>query len=300
MTAKKPRVITPALLRRDHRLCHPSGGDKELRGSVLLIGGSREMPGAIVLAATAALRAGAGKLQIATGRSVAIAVGAAVPEARVIALPETRRGGIAPAAVSELSELLPKASAVVIGPGMIDSDAAVRLLASVVPRIEDACLVVDAAPLEALSKDRAALHALGGKAIITPHAGEMAQITGLKKHEIQAAALVVARRAAAEMRAIVALKGEETFIVSPNGSAHVNQRGNVGLATSGSGDTLAGIIGGVAARGAAPLAAALWGVHLHACAGDRLAKRVGRIGFLARELPAELPALLTVWCPDED
>lgn len=290
-----PQLITPALLRKQFGLSHPDGGDKETRGCVLLIGGSREMPGGVILAATAALHAGAGKLQIATCRSVAAHVGAAVPEARVFALAETRHGGIAPSAAKELAEHARAARAVVIGPGMVDGEAAARLLVALVPRLEGACFIVDAAPLEALSKDKAALHALGKRAVITPHAGEMAQLTGLQKAAIVAEPLAVARGVAAEVRAVVALKGEETFIALPDGTAYLNRKGNIGLATSGSGDVLAGIIGGIAARGAEAAGAAAWGVHLHACAGDRLAARMGRIGFLARQLSAEVPALLTRW-----
>jgi NAD(P)H-hydrate repair Nnr-like enzyme with NAD(P)H-hydrate dehydratase domain len=90
----------------------------------------------------------------------------------------------------------------------------------------------------------------------------------------------------------VALKGRVTFIASPDGTLRENRAGNVGLATSGSGDVLAGVIAGLAARGAEASTAAAWGVHLHALAGERLAARVGPLGYLARELPAEIPSLM--------
>jgi ADP-dependent NAD(P)H-hydrate dehydratase len=104
--------------------------------------------------------------------------------------------------------------------------------------------------------------------------------------------LATARRAAVSLGAIVALKGAETFIAAPDGRAFCNRAGNVGLATSGSGDMLAGLIAGLAARGAEPLKAATWGVHLHGLAGDALAKSMGGLGFLARELLAEIPPLM--------
>jgi len=88
------------------------------------------------------------------------------------------------------------------------------------------------------------------------------------------------------------LKGAETHIAGPSGEVYCNRSGNVGLATSGSGDTLSGIIAGLAARGADALQAAVWGVYLHGSAGDRLARRVGPLGFLARELLAEIPAVM--------
>lgn len=101
-----------------------------------------------------------------------------------------------------------------------------------------------------------------------------------------------ARRAASEWRAVVALKGAATFIAAPGGETYCNRTGNVVLAISGSGDTLAGIVAGLAARGADPLQAAVWAVDLHGSAGDRLARRMGRLGFRARELLAELPGLM--------
>jgi NAD(P)H-hydrate repair Nnr-like enzyme with NAD(P)H-hydrate dehydratase domain len=92
--------------------------------------------------------------------------------------------------------------------------------------------------------------------------------------------------------AVVGLKGARTHIAAPDGQVFRNETGNVGLATSGSGDTLAGIIAGLAARGATALQATVWGTYLHGRAGDRLARRVGPLGFLARELLAEVPALM--------
>lgn len=106
------------------------------------------------------------------------------------------------------------------------------------------------------------------------------------------APLRCARAAAKIYRAVVALKGADTVVAAPDGKAWRYTGGDVGLATSGSGDVLAGIIAGLAARGADATTAALWGVYLHGEAGNALASRQGRIGFLARELSAELPALM--------
>lgn len=104
-----------------------------------------------------------------------------------------------------------------------------------------------------------------------------------------AATVELARRA----RATVASGGAESWVASPDGRRWRDQTGGVGLGVSGSGDVLAGIVTGLAARGAEPEQAAVWAVHLHGRAGDRLAAAVGRVGFLARELPAEVPRALT-------
>jgi ADP-dependent NAD(P)H-hydrate dehydratase len=268
--------------------------DKEERGRVLVVGGAAEMPGAVILAATAALRAGAGKLQIATARSISQLVAAAVPEARVFALPETAKGALAVSAAGTIAEHARRAQAVLIGPGMVDEEAVIRLLKALLPLINGPTLILDAAALACVSSNAKCLHGLKGQVVLTPHAGEMASMLGEEKSHINFDPLATAKRAARHLRAVVALKGAKTYIAAPGvEEIYCNQTGNVGLATSGSGDTLSGIIAGLAARGARPLQAAIWGVYLHGSAGDRLAKRMGRLGFLARELLAEVPCLMS-------
>jgi hydroxyethylthiazole kinase-like uncharacterized protein yjeF len=128
--------------------------------------------------------------------------------------------------------------------------------------------------------------------VVTPHAGEMAHLTGIAKEDIVAAPEKLAQAAAERWNAVVALKGARTQIAAPGGERWQHDGGNVGLATSGSGDVLAGIIAGLAARGATLAQATCWGVTLHAQAGERLAARMGMLGYLARELADEIPALL--------
>ena len=290
---RHPVLITTALLRRWPLPQPLEDDDKEGRGRVTVVGGAPEMPGAVILAATAALRAGVGKVRVCAGSSIAQLVAQAVPEARVISLPETKTGAIALRAVAKIVEHAEGAQAMLIGPGMIDERAIARLLKSVLPRVGHATLVLDAGALAFLYQAPHGLHELDAPTIITPHAGEMASICGRDKEAILREAALTVRKAAAELRAVVALKGRETFIAAPVGSTYCNRAGNVGLATAGSGDTLSGIIAGLAARGAEALQAAVWGVHLHARAGDRLARRMGRLGFLARELLAEIPPLMS-------
>ncbi len=272
-------------------------GDKEARGHVLVLGGSSEMPGAVILAATAALRAGAGKLTIATGASVAQLVALAIPEARVIGLRETAEGGFARDAVAELDPLADKVSAILIGPGMQDEIATAELVRALLPRLDGASVVLDACAMGIvinpdLDDDECQPFRFAHPVVITPHAGEMAHLTGNTKEEIAANPDAMAGGAAQTWNAVVALKGARTVISAPNGDMWQHEGGNVGLAISGSGDVLAGIIAGLAARGATLEQATCWGVALHALAGDRLAARIGPLGYLARELPDEIPSLL--------
>jgi ADP-dependent NAD(P)H-hydrate dehydratase len=285
--------VTEALLRTMPLPRHAEGEDKDQRGRVLVIAGSVEVPGAALLAGVAALRAGAGKLQIATCRSVAPQLGLAVPEARVLGLDETATGGISAGEAERLAGQIARCDAVLIGPGMMDNDAAALLTARLLERTGGSPgFVLDAAALLRLRDCETVLRPHGGRVVITPHAGEMAGLLGIPREVVLADPLAAARRAAAALHVVVAMKGGCTQIVSPDGAAWSCDQGNVGLATSGSGDTLAGIITGLLARGATPVEATLWGVYLHGEAGNRLAASRGPVGFLAHELLAEIPAIM--------
>lgn len=263
-------------------------GGKESKGRILIVAGSREVPGAALLAATAAMRAGAGKLRIATVDSIARHVGIAMPEAMVIALPEHRDGGFARSAVARISELAADADAIVAGPG-IEANPACDRIASELLRSPPA-LALDAALLRSLPP--AANVERDSLPILLPHAGELASLLDCDEEEIAAEPLRCGLRAAERFRSLVLVKGVTSHVVHPNGRAWTYSGGAPGLGVSGSGDVLAGIVGGLLARGADPLAALLWGVWLHGEAGAALAKKVGPIGFLAREIAAEVPALL--------
>lgn len=252
--------------------------DKEARGRVLVVAGSGEMPGASVLTALGALRAGAGKLQVATEAAVCQSVAMALPEGRVVGL----EGAM---------EMAERADATVVGPGMIDEDAA-RRLAGRLAEATAGALVLDAAALPDLGQGVDGLASARGRLVLTPHAGEMAGMLGESREAVEADPADFARRAAARLGAVVALKGQATFIASPDGMVWRHDDGAVGLATSGSGDVLAGVIGGLLARGASPAQATVWGVALHGAAGRVLSEKVGRLGFLAREILPEIPRVM--------
>lgn len=296
MPLSAPIDVDQALLQAWELPMPDPDSDKEGRGHVLVLGGSREMPGAVILAATAALRAGAGKLTIATGRSVAQLVALALPEARVIGLAETTSGGFSADAVTVLDPLADKVSAILIGPGMQDEPASAALVHAMLPRLtgSDTSVVLDACAMGAIlfPPQGPAPFRFAQPVVLTPHAGEMAHLSGAAKDAIVADPDRHALDSAARWNTIVALKGARTVIADPDGASWQHAGGNVGLATSGSGDTLAGIVAGLAARGATLAQAACWGVALHAQAGTRLARQFGKLGYLAREIPGEIPFLL--------
>jgi len=267
-------------------------GDKESRGLAFVIAGSRETPGAAILAGTAALRAGAGKLRIATAGSVAAAIGAAVPEARVIGHAESEDGCIEGAAVASLVELAAQARSITAGCGLRHGAGLDRLLKALLGCGADIPLILDATILGCLPAMADAVRAWTGGAMLLPHAREMARLLECEADEVERDPLAAARRAADRYRAVALVKGRYSFIAAPDGRAFRFEGGGIGLATSGSGDVLAGIVGGLAARGADPLTATLWGVWLHGEAGRILTDKVGRVGFLAREIADLVPELL--------
>jgi hydroxyethylthiazole kinase-like uncharacterized protein yjeF len=290
----KGRAITTALLARLPLPQPDEDGDKDDRGTALVVGGSTEVAGAVLLAGVGALRAGAGKLQLATVRDAASALGIAVPEALVVALPQTRSGEIAGSrAAALLARHAEGTTALLVGPGMSSDRAARAMLVPLLRRLDEhAVVVLDAGSIDAIRPEPTLLHSRRGQAVITPHAGEMASLLGIPKERIEREPAAVAIDAARRFGAVVALKGAESWIATPDGPLYHYTGGTVGLATSGSGDTLAGVIAGLAARGASPTTAAVWGVYLHGAAGRALARRMGRVGFLARELLDEIPPLL--------
>ena len=284
----EPTVIDDALMRRWPLPAVENDGDKESRGRVLVVAGSREMPGAAVLAATAALRAGAGKLVVATPQSVAQTVAGALPEARVIALPEGSDGSLTLFGMPPLQALAGSTTAMLVGPGMIGREGTIGFVHALLPLFKSSIVLLDALAMEVVK----VLGRFAQPVILTPHAGEMAHLTGHDKEDVQEEPVALALRRAAAWNAVLALKGATTAIATPDARAWTHCLVAPGLGTSGSGDVLSGLIAGLCARGAPPEQALAWGVALHARAGAALAKRQGIVGYLARELPAEVPALM--------
>ena len=267
------------------------GGDKHSRGTVAVVGGTTSTPGAVLLAGLAALRAGAGRLQVVTVDTTSVAVAVALPEAMVRGLPADGDGSLSPDAADGLLDCLAGADTVVLGPGLSSRDGARELLRRVLPRLgPDVTLALDAVGLTALAGAPELLDPVVGRVVLTPNSGELAALLeGQELPEREAAGRVADR-----YRAVVSARG---WVVAPDGRCWREEAGGIGLGTSGSGDVLAGLVGGMLARGAEPAQAAVWGQYLHAAAGDRLTSRLGRMGFLARELLDEVPAVLTTLRP---
>lgn len=270
---------------RAHPLPPVIDGDKETKGRILVVAGSRDVPGAALLAATAAMRAGAGKLRIATVESVAPRLGMALPEAMVIGLAEAKDGGFARASVDRLAELASEADAIVAGPGVKDNSACAAIAQKLLK--SGAAVALDVAFLESVRPTKAK-----SVPIFLPNASELTSLLGCDEEEVERDPAGCGERAAKRYAAVVLVKGVTSHVVTPDGRSWSYEGGAPGLGVSGSGDVLAGIVGGLLARGADPLNALLWAVWLHGEAGAKLARRIGPIGFLAREIADEISALL--------
>ena len=282
-------IVTPEVL-RGWQLPEPAG-DKNTRGSILVIGGSSETLGAVLLAAEAAMRAGAGKLQVATVASVAPFAAAALPEALVRSLPETDGGAISPDAAEVVRDLAEAADAVLIGPGMADKEATQEFGARLLPHLKGP-LALDALGLVCVTADDACLHHLDGRVVLTPNPVELALALHLEKDDLDDEPAGAAADLATRARAVVGLGGVTSWVADPDGRLWRDDSGAAGLGVSGSGDVRAGITGGLLARGAEPAQAAVWAAFVHGRCGERLSSSVGRLGFLARELPPEIPRAL--------
>ncbi|KIS29240.1 carbohydrate kinase [Arthrobacter sp. SPG23] len=310
-TPRRPAAepVTPTLL-RDWPL--PGGGSgKDDRGSVLVIGGARKTPGAALLAGTAALRAGAGRLTLAVAGSTAVHVAVALPEAGVVGLAETNDGAVRGSGASALADELGKAAAVLVGPGLDDLGEAESLLRELL-KLDDGdgdgedsadrpAMVLDAYALGCLPDLLEELGPWAGRLILTPNITETGILLGRDVKDLHQDVAEIAARysAVVSCQGVIAGRGQgEKKGGSPDETGDGGIRlweittGYGGLGTSGSGDILAGAIAGLRARGTSDAQATCWGTHLHAAAGDRLASRLGSLGYLARELADELPALM--------
>jgi ADP-dependent NAD(P)H-hydrate dehydratase len=261
--------------------------DKESKGRILVIAGSREVPGAALLAATAAMRAGAGKLRIATVESIAMQLGAQMPEAMVIGLAEDGYGGCGIFAVEEIAKQVSDVDAIVAGPGVKQSAACEPIGETLMA--SELALALDVALLKALRPPKSSRKIAP---VLLPDTDELASLLDCDKDSIVRDPICCGLRAAKIYQSVVLVKAPPSHVVSQNGDIWTYDGGAPGLGVSGSGDVLAGIVGGLLARGAEPLNALLWAVWLHGEAGASLAKKVGPIGFLARQIAEEVPALL--------
>lgn len=254
-------------------------------GRLLVAAGSDGMAGAARLCAEGALRCGVGLVTAALPRSIYPIVSAALPEA--VCLPLEGTDATARAALRAAAKA---ADAAVLGCGMGRSPGAQALIWDLLCH-GDSPLVLDADGINAVSLHIDRLKTVRRPLVLTPHPGEMARLTGRSVDEIETHRAAVARAFAEEYGVTLVLKGHRTLIAAPCRPLLRNPTGNPGMATGGSGDVLAGMIGAFLAQGFDTCAAAICGVYLHGLAGDRAAAKLSQHAMLPRDLIAELGGL---------
>jgi len=270
-------------------------------GRVLIIGGSAGMLGAPALAARAALRAGAGLVTMALPRSIQPFAATLAPGATSIAVEDDRAGCLGDAGADLLIQMATvekRFDVAAVGPGLGRAQPVLRLIEALVRA--DVPLVVDADALNVLAAAGPAGR-LAGRCVITPHPGELSRLLRRPAEEIQAARIDCALEAVCAMtrgqldgRAVCLLKGAGT-VVTDGRRVYVNQTGNPGLATGGSGDVLTGIIAAFLGQGLSTFDAAVAGAYVHGLAGDLGAAELGLVSLIAEDLPGYLPAAIRRW-----
>ncbi len=266
-------------------------------GHVLVLGGSLGKGGAAAMTAMAALRAGAGRVTVATPRSVLATVAGFAPEIMTYPLEETDAGTASRRALEQKSfyDLVKSMSVLALGPGLGQHPDTTSLVEEMVSSF-DAPLVLDADGLNALAGSKA--KKLGGRKrplILTPHPGEMARLTGSSTAKVQQERIETARDLAAQRGALVVLKGHRTVVAEPSGKAWINMTGNPGMATAGMGDILTGLIAGLVAQSPKSFTeATIAGVYLHGLAGDLAAEERGLHSLAATDLLGPLPEAFNI------
>jgi NAD(P)H-hydrate epimerase len=285
MTARTSKALLPP---------RPEDANKGTFGRLLVVGGSRNYLGAPRLVALGAYRAGAGLVTIACPEAIIPSIAPGIAEATWIPLPAGESGGVAGECASLLRRELGGYAAAVVGPGLGQAEPARAFTWASLPDLSDlSCgAVLDADALNAIALMPDAAERIPSAAVLTPHPGEMARLLGCTVAEVQADRLGASRRAAARFNCVVVLKGAHSVVHAPDGRARLSPWANPLLASAGTGDVLAGMIGAYLCQGAAPFEAACLAVYFHGAAGEALRAELGEAGLLASDIAARLPSVV--------
>jgi NAD(P)H-hydrate epimerase len=274
-------LTTPADV-RPHLAARLADTHKGTYGHAAVVAGSLGRSGAAVMCARGAIRTGAGLVTVVTDVDAAALVNAGSIESMTFPVVAMER-----AVLPQILEFLKTKDAVLVGPGLRDTDDSYAFVRELVAQIERP-LVIDASGLNAFAGRASEVRA----SIITPHPGEMARLLGRSTKDINENRVEAAREAARVCNCVVVLKGHHTLVADPEGHVNVNPTGNPGMASGGMGDVLAGMAVALLGRGLDPFDAACTAVYLHGYAGDLLAEEMGDTGLAAMDLAERIPAAI--------
>ncbi len=295
--APRQMLTTRAVVSRN-LVQRPPDAHKGDTGHLLVIAGSTGKSGAAAMTCLAAMRTGAGLVSLGAPASLNAVLETMLVEVMTAPLAETSVGGLAESALDQIAGLLAGKRCVAIGPGLGTAAATGQVVRKLIRKCEQP-MVIDADGLNLIAGHDKILAKLQVPAVLTPHPGEMARLTGLSTTRIQHDRVNCARDFATATGAILVLKGAGTVVAMPNGKVHVNTTGNSGMASGGMGDVLTGIIAGLITQGYSPETAAVAGVYLHGAASDALAAAGKPVGYLASDVIKQIPGQLYVLLENE-
>lgn len=271
----------PALPRR------AKDSHKGTYGNVFVLAGSIGMAGAAYLCASAVLRSGAGRVLVGVPKSLVYILAGKFTCEMLYPLPETERGTLSSGSEREILEVAHKHNVVAIGPGISRYSETNKLVLSILYRINNS-MIIDADGLNIISEEIPILRSLKQPVVLTPHPGEMARLTGKTVTDVQKNREEISFEFAKKHKVILALKGSRT-VVTDGINLYVNETGNPGMATAGSGDVLTGVIAGLMAQGMTGFDATRLGVYVHGLAGDIAVKDIGEMSLIASDILDYLP-----------
>ncbi|HOL22483.1 MAG TPA: NAD(P)H-hydrate dehydratase [bacterium] len=261
-------------------------------GHLFILGGSPGLTGAVCLAGMAAIRSGCGLVTIGIPEGLNDIIEIKLTEVMSLPLPQTEKRTFSEEAISPALKFIDNRSdAVLIGPGIsTETKETCKFVENIVEHTEKP-LIIDADAIKIISANLDILKKSKSRGIIlTPHPGEMSYITGMEIKEIQKNREKTAEEFAKKYNVILILKGYRT-VITDGKETHINLTGNPGMATAGSGDVLAGIIGSLLAQGDTAIESARYGVYIHGLAGDLAAKEKGETSLIASDIIEQLPAV---------
>lgn len=260
-------------------------------GRVLIVAGSKGMHGAAHLAATAALRTGAGLVTLAVPEKIYSVIARREAEVMVRSAPSTRLGTLSEQALKPIGTWLQNQDVLAIGPGLSRHPQTIKLVRKLVKKVQ--CFaVIDADALNAFEGEAELFQVLAGRAMLTPHEGEYYRLFGRRPAKDKQGRIQAACFAARASGVCIVLKGFQTVVADPSGKFYVNTTGNAGMATAGTGDVLTGMAAAILAQGLSVYDSACFAVYLHGRAGDLAARRQGEVSMIASDIILALPEIL--------
>lgn len=261
-------------------------------GKLLCVAGSKDMQGAAVMAASAAVNSGVGLVRSVFPDAAYAPIASKLTEPLTIGMQSTVNGNLSYKNIERLINLANDSTAVLIGCGMGFCEDTIKIVEAMLLNVEKP-IILDADGINAVAVNINILKESKAPLILTPHIGEMSRLTGLSVEEIEKNRVQIAKKFVAEYGCVLVLKGANTVVAAPKGNVYLNRTGNAGMATGGSGDVLAGIIASFVCQAMGLQSATIAGVYVHGLCGDTAMKKYSMLGVTPTKMINELSEVLS-------